>query len=351
MNLIAPPDLSLADDPVIYKVLDAEPLAQLTLQFLIGNTNYINIVAYADSQGVAIVDISDLLIPFTPTLSFDYIGHSLTGGVRFALRAINNAPIPVPESHYAIRGTVGTYNKRNKQTIESLIIDTNATPFLTGRVKSNYVSYYRSELLYADLYYVKADENTLTWITDRGNEFQDKGNTCGGTVEVLSGKALATRYNPGGGLEPYYYNSLTGTLTEPGEIPLATFFIYIDDDPIADEKHIMRFINNYGVWECILICSPLYNNPDIDDAPEYLQEDASFVRPKHLQRRTLTEKYTINSGLLDNIRLRLIKEMLQSDSVQILIDEKWYDCKVNAAIDIEVTIRTPQSVQLNIEIL
>ena len=70
-----------------------------------------------------------------------------------------------------------------------------------------------------------------------------------------------------------------------------------------------------------------------------------------MQRRQLTERYSLSTGHLDTARLRTLKDLLRSEQVQILIDNEWYDCKTTASVDVSAIIRTPQSVQLDVELL
>ena len=347
MYASSPLYLCLVDDPVIYTVTGCDPFASVRLQILIAGTKTVNLIIYADAQGEATVNISDILIPLTPTLECD---NGVTGGTTFSLRYINDESIS-GDMHIAIRGSVGIYNNLAGQNIYTLIINQNANPFFTHRVEGDTLTFYRSELKNMDLFFAKADDTTLSILI--GGALEDTAYyNSSSTIGALSGAELAGTHRVivNGRPKQITYNFCLATLLDDNEEPLAQYNINIINDPKSDEMHLFRFINTFGVWECMLITGEAQNNPEAED-PEIFESETNYILQKSMQRREITERYSLSTGHLDTIRLRILKELLRSEHVQMRINEDWYDCKVTASIDMSVVIRTPQSVQLDVELL
>lgn len=352
MNATSPFYLCLVDDPVVYTVTGCDPYASVRLQFLIDNpflidnTETVDLIIYADAHGYASVNISDILIPYTPMLELDD-DDMIFGGTTFSLTYINDEAISGDE-HLAIRGSVGSFNNLVGQNIYTLIINQNANPFLTHRIVGNSVSFYRSELKNADLFFVKAEDTSLSVMLG-GTISKTVYYNSSSNIGVLKGEDLTKTHRVGARLRKYYF-CLATLLNEDNE-PVAEYTININDDPECDEMHLFRFINSFGVWECMLMTGEAQNNPEAEDPEIFESETAAYVRQKSMQRRQLTERYSLSTGHLDTARLRTLKDLLRSEQVQILIDNEWYDCKTTASIDVSAIIRTPQSVQLDVELL
>ncbi len=343
-----------ANDPIVYMFFVNRNLIgkRIVLKFEV-NGNEQRVVAVARDltiTGMVMVDIADLVSPYLSTLYIDQTNQKIGGYATFRLVAFRDALLADDSfiaysdvQHVAIKGSIGELNRAEGKDIQSAIIANNAFPLLSAhQTGSDTAQFYASELSELEMFLLSSEDGSITLVRRGQHSTEDYSDSIivedDTQLAAFAGADIV-------GEDPSGYRRFT-LKTGGGGI----YYIDVDADPDTDESHLFRFVNKYGVYDAVLFTGILQNNPAAN-APDTYYTSNSYLRTRLMQRRILTEKYVLNTGFIDSMRLDIVKQMLQSEMVQIRLGDDYVDCIVSANIDLPVVFRQPQSINLEIEIL
>ena len=127
--------------------------------------------------------------------------------------------------------------------------------------------------------------------------------------------------------------------------------IAIENDPITDETHLIRWTNSMGAPEVLLLTGELQDISEVTEPELYIasQDLRSTIRKQ--KRNTITTKYTLHTGYLTPARIIALRDMLSSEEVELKIDDEWILVSVTADVKHAVHQREPEDFELTIEVL
>lgn len=294
------------------------------------------------------IDLSDILKPNTYRYKIAANG-SIFGAAIVKLTKIDGADVDLDADHFCLPGT----SSGLKTTISDVLPDTEH-PFLVARGnEQGSLHFYRSELkemecIYAIISTAYADYAIETDNRDRDDQDLDYKIVSNPTLYNLIGILLSDD-------DHSHYaicrdaNALFLLMENYGWHRRG---ISIDDDPITDEIHLIRWTNSMGALEVLLLTGEMQDVSEVGEPELYVlsQNLRSTIR-KQKRRRSVTTKYTLQTGYLTPARIIALFDMISSDEVELKIDDEWIPVSVTADAKHAVHQREPENFELTIEVL
>lgn len=166
----------------------------------------------------------------------------------------------------------------------------------------------------------------------------------------------------------YYFNRIhpyghlffadLSDITEVGMYSLVPYqqqtslYIEVVSDPVAEQSHLIRYINSYGVMECLLVTGEVIYVPEFTDAEASLQMDMYGQLRNIPSTSTMREKLTIQTGYQTQDRQLMFRDMLTSKWVWIDYDGETRRCKITCeGYEKQLTQTKPFNLTLNVDFM
>ena len=295
------------------------------------------------------IDLSDILKPNTYRYRIAGVNRSIFGAAIIKLTKIDGTDVDLDANHYCLPGT----SSGLKTTINDVLPDTEH-PFLVARGnEQGSLHFYRSELEEMEYIYAIISTAYADYAIETDNRDQDD--------QDLSDKIVAN---------PTLYNLIGIWLRDDVHTQYAIYRdanalflmmenygwhrrgISIDDDPITDEIHLIRWTNSMGALEVLLLTGEMQDVSEVGEPELYISSQSlrSTIR-KQKRRRSVTTKYTLQTGYLTPARIIALFDMISSDEVELKIDDEWVPVSVTTDAKHAVRQREPENFELTIEVL
>lgn len=295
------------------------------------------------------IDLSDILKPNTYRYRIAGVNRSIFGSAIVKLIKIDGEDVDLDTNHFCLPGT----SSGLKTTINDVLPDTEH-PFLVARGnEQGSLHFYRSELKEMEYIYAIISSAYADYAIETDNRDRDDRD--------LSDKIVAnpTLYNLIGiwlrddNLSQYAIcqdaNALFLLMENYGWHRRG---ISIDDDPITDEIHLIRWTNSMGALEVLLLTGEMQDVSEVEEPELYISSQSlrSTIR-KQKRRSVITTKYTLQTGYLTPARIIALFDMISSDEVELKIDDEWIPVSVTTDAKHAVHQREPETFELTIEVL
>ncbi len=322
-----------------------------------GQTTYetktVDIVSYPNLIANGIwdehtIDLSDILKPNTYRYRIAGVNRSIFGAAIVKLTKIDGTDVDLDANHFCLPGT----SSGLKTTISDVLPDTEH-PFLVARGnEQGSLHFYRSELKEMEYIYAIISTAYADYAIETDNRDRDD--------QDLSNKIVAN---------PTLYNLKGIWLSDDNHSQYAIYRdanalfllmenygwhrrgISIDDDPITDEIHLIRWTNSMGALEVLLLTGEMQDASEVGEPELYISSQSLRSTIRKQKRRSVTTKYTLQTGYLTPARIIALFDMLSSDEVELKIDDEWIPVSVTADPKHAVHQREPENFELTIEVL
>lgn len=363
LNLVKPNNPCFVADGIVYNLVatgsDAEHKPRvMTFEMYVldeTRTNYITktvkIVSHPNrialiSRDQHSIDISDIIKPNTYRYRIVGVNRSIFGLVKVKLIKIDGEDVNLDTDHFCLPGT----SSGLKTTINDVLPETEH-PFLVARGnEQGSLHFYRSELKEMECIYAIISTAYADYAIETDNRDRDD--------QDLSDKIVAN---------PALYNLIGICLRYTSQYAIyqdanALFLlmknngwhrrgISIDDDPITDEIHLIRWTNSMGALEVLLLTGEMQDASEIGEPELYISNQSLRSTIRKQKRRLVTTKYTLQTGYLTPARIIALFDMISSDEVELKIDDEWIPVSVTADAKHAVHQREPENFELTIEVL
>lgn len=291
------------------------------------------------------IDLSDILKSNTYRYKIATNG-SIFGAAIIKLTKIDGTDVDLDANHFCLPGT----SSGLKTTISDVLPDTEH-PFLVARGNERgSLHFYRSELEEMECIYAIISTAYADYAIETDNRDRDD--------QDLSDKIVAN---------PTLYNLIGIYLRDKNQYAIyrdanALFLlienygwhrrgISIDDDPITDEIHLIRWTNSMGALEVLLLTGEMQDVSEVGEPELYISSRILRSTIRKQKRRSVTTKYTLQTGYLTPARIIALFDMLSSDEVELKIDDEWIPVSATADAKHAVHQREPENFELTIEVL
>lgn len=294
------------------------------------------------------IDLSDILKPNTYRYRIAGVSRSIYGSAIVKLIKIDGEDVDLDTNHFCLSGT----SSGLKTTINDVLPDTEH-PFLVARGnEQGSLHFYRSELEEMECIYAIISTAYADYAIETDNRDRDD--------QDLSDKIVAN---------PTLYNLIGIWLRDDDHSQYAIYRdanalfllmenygwhrrgISIDDDPITDEIHLIRWTNSMGALEALLLTGEMQDVSEVEEPELYISSQSLRRTIRKQKRRSVTTKYTLQTGYLTPARIIALFDMLSSDEVELKIDDEWIRVSVTADAKHAVHQREPENFELTIEVL
>jgi len=291
------------------------------------------------------IDLSDIIKPNTYRYKIATNG-SILGAAIIKLTKIDGSDVDLDANHFCLPGT----SSGLKTTTSDVLQDTEH-PFLVARGnEQGSLHFYRSELKEMECIYAIISTAYADYAIETDNRDRDD--------QDLSDKIVAN---------PTLYNLIGIYLCNANQYAIcrdanALFLlmenygwhrrgISIDDDPITDEIHLIRWTNSMGALEVLLLTGEMQDVSEVGEPELYISSQSIRSTIRKQKRRSVTTKYTLQTGYLTPARIIALFDMISSDEVELKIDDEWVPVSVTADTKHAVHQREPENFELTIEVL
>ena len=349
-----PVDFSFAADGVAYQItispdtgeeLQHKQIFTFRIEPGSGEAENIAIVSFptqnTQGQDVYNIDLSDIISALTST--YQTSGRRIISGyVSVRLWEVGDVSVSDPWATI-LPGTAGGV----KLTGE---LPANIHPFLLARGnEEGSLHFYRSELAAMEyIYAIIPDAYTGLKI-----------GTDDATVDIQS-QVLVDVY-AGSKLFGIYLNATSYSIAESANALFVGFHNFTEDirssmlsimeDPDTDDTHMLKWINSMGATEVLLLTGEMRDISEIDNPDLYITMQTPRETQRSYLRRSVTTKYSLQTGYLTPARICALKDLLTSDSVYIKQDDQWIQVLVSADTAHAVHQRDPENFELTIEVM
>lgn len=294
------------------------------------------------------IDLSDILKPNTYRYRIAGVNRSIFGSAIVKLIKIDGEDVDLDTNHFCLPGT----SSGLKTTINDVLPDTEH-PFLVARGNEHgSLHFYRSELEEMEYIYAIISTAYADYAIETDNRDRDD--------QDLSDKIIAN---------PTLYNLIGIWLHDSDHSQYAIYRdanalfllmenygwhrrgISIDDDPITDEIHLIRWTNSMGALEVLLLTGEMQDASEVGEPELYISSQSLRSTIRKQKRRSVTTKYTLQTGYLTPARIIALFDMLSSDEVELKIDDEWIPVSATADAKHAVHQREPENFELTIEVL
>ena len=294
------------------------------------------------------IDLSDILKPNTYRYKIAANG-SILGAAIVKLTKIDGTDVDLDTNHFCLPGT----SSGLKTTISDVLPDTEH-PFLVARGNEHgSLHFYRSELeemeyIYAIISTAYADYAIETDNRDRDDQKLFDKIVANPTLHNLIGIWLSNDIHS----QYAIYGDANALFLLMENYGWHRRGISIDDDPITDEIHLIRWTNSMGALEVLLLTGEMQDVSEVEEPELYISSQSlrSTIR-KQKRRSVITTKYTLQTGYLTPARIIALFDMISSDEVELKIDDEWIPVSVTADAKHAVRQREPENFELTIEVL
>ena len=294
------------------------------------------------------IDLSDIIKPNTYRYRKSAMGN-IYGLAAVKLTKIDGSSVSLDTNYnWCLPGT----SSGLKTTVNDVLPDTEH-PFLVARGnEQGSLHFYRSELKEMEYIYAIISTAYAEYAIETDNRDQDD--------QDLSDKIVAN---------PTLYNLIGIWLRDDNHSQYAicqdanALFllmenygwhrrgISIDDDPITDEIHLIRWTNSMGALEVLLLTGEMQDVSEVGEPELYISSQSLRSTIRKQKRRSVTTKYTLQTGYLTPARIIALFDMISSDEVELKIDDEWIPVSVTADAKHAVRQREPENFELTIEVL
>lgn len=359
-----PASVCFASDGVSYLVIDTDPTsnAPRSFKFKLGvesdsepDNEYITVdlVCYPEKgeqgENSFSIDLTDIIQAYTGRYHvFNYRDAEIYGYVTVQLTHIDGTASALDSTdHLCLPGTSGGLTLTG-------VMPSNKHPFLLARgEEEGSLHFYRSEL--------QAMEEIFAFITNEYDDFHIDTDNEQADQQDYDSKILAIsgRFNligiwlDGDAVSRFHIYSDANILMlyyHYNEEFLINS-ISIQDDPSTDESYLIRWTNSMGAREALLLTGELQDISEVEDQDPYITSQTVNSTNRSYKRRTVTTKYSLQTGYLTPARIIALMDMLTSDSVSIKIDGEWVPVLITTDAKHAVHQREPETFELTIEVL
>ena len=293
------------------------------------------------------VDLADIIKPNTYRYK-PHLNSAIYGLAVVKLKKIDGTDVNLDTNHFCLPGT----SSGLKTTTNDVLPDTEH-PFLVARGNEyGSLHFYRSELKEMEYIYAIVSNAYSEYAIETDNKDQDD--------QDLSDKTIANGglYNLVGIWLKNNEQSQYGIYCDANALFLLMEYygwkrraIAIDDDPITDETHLIRWTNSMGAPEVLLLTGEIQDASEAGEPELYVSTQSLKSTIRKQKRRSVTTKYTLHTGYLTPARIIALFDMLSSEEVELKIDDEWVPVSVTADVKHAVHQREPESFELTIEVL
>lgn len=359
-----PASVCFAADCVSYLVIDTDPTsnAPRSFKFKLGvesnhaaDNEYITVdlVCYPEKgeqdENRFSIDLTDIIQAYTGRYHvFNYRDAEIYGYATVQLTHIDGTASPLDSTeHLCLPGTSGGLTLTG-------VMPSNKHPFLLARgEEEGSLHFYRSEL--------QAMEEIFAFVTNEYDDFHIDTDNRQADQQDYGSKILSIsgRFN-------LFGIWLDGDVVSQFQIYsdaniLMLYYHYyeeflinsisIQDDPSTDESYLIRWTNSMGAREALLLTGELQDISEVENQDPYITSQTVNSTNRSYKRRTVTTKYSLQSGYLTPARIIALKDMLTSDSVDIKIGGEWVPVLITTDAKHAVKQREPETFELTIEVL
>ena len=359
-----PASVCFAADGVSYLVIETDPTsnAPRSFKFKLGvesesepDNEYITVdlVCYPEkgdqNENRFSIDLTDIIQAYTRRYHvFDYRYAEIYGYVTVQLTHIDGTASALDSTdHLCLPGTSGGLTLTGA-------IPSNKHPFLLARgEEEGSLHFYRSELQAMEAIFAFITNEYDDFHIDTDNEQADQQDYDSKTLTIpgrfnligiwLDGDAVSRFqiYSDANILMLYYHYNEEFLINS----------ISIQDDPSTDESYLIRWTNSMGAREALLLTGELQDISEVEDQDPYITSQTVNSTNRSYKRRTVTTKYSLQTGYLTPARIIALMDMLTSDSVSIKIDGEWMPVLITTDTKHAVKQREPETFELTIEVL
>lgn len=359
-----PASVCFAAEGVSYLVIDTDPTsnAPRSFKFKLGvesdsepGNEYITVdlVCYPEKgdqgENRFSIDLTDIIQAYTGRYHvFNYRDAEIYGYVTVQLTHIDGTTSALDSTeHLCLPGTSGGLTLTGA-------MPSNKHPFLLARgEEEGSLHFYRSEL--------QAMEEIFAFITNEYDDFHIDTDNEQADQQDYDSKILAIsgRFNlfgiwlDGDAVSRFqiYSDANILMLYYHYNEEFLINSISIQDDPSTDESYLIRWTNSMGAREALLLTGELQDISEVEDQDPYIISQTVNSTNRSYKRRTVTTKYSLQTGYLTPARIIALMDMLTSDSVSIKIDGEWVPVLITTDAKHAVKQREPETFELTIEVL
>ena len=359
-----PASVCFTADGVSYLVIDTDPTsnAPRNFKFKLGvesdsapDNEYITteLVCYPEKgdqgENRFNIDLTDIIQAYTGRYHiFNYSDAEIFGYATVQLTHIDGIASELDSAeHICLIGTSGGLTLTG-------VMPSDKHPFLLARgEEEGSLHFYRSEL--------QAMEAIFAYVTNEYHDFHIDTDNAQANQQDYDEKMLHAPdcFNLfgiwlGGNLQSQFY------IYSDANILMLYYHWYdeflinsisIQDDPSTDESYLTRWTNSMGAREALLLTGELQDISEVEDQDPYITSQTVNSTNRSYKRRTVTTKYSLQTGYLTPARIIALKDMLTSDSVDIKIDGEWVPVLITTDTKHAVKQREPETFELTIEVL
>ena len=359
-----PASVCFSADGVSYLVIDTDPTsnAPRSFKFKLGvesdsepDNEYITVdlVCYPEKgdqdENRFSIDLTDIIEAYTGRYHvFDYRYAEIYGYVTVQLTHIDGTASALDSTdHLCLPGTSGGLTLTGA-------MPSNKHPFLLARgEEEGSLHFYRSELQAMEEIFAFITNEYEDFHIDTDNEQADQQDYDSKILAIsgrfnligiwLDGDAVSRFqiYSDANILMLYYHYNEEFLINS----------ISIRDDPSTDESYLIRWTNSMGAREALLLTGELQDISEVEDQAPYITSQTVNSTNRSYKRRTVTTKYSLQTGYLTPARIIALMDMLTSDSVYIKIDGEWVPVLITTDTKHAVKQREPETFELTIEVL
>ena len=319
----------------------------------------LSVVSIGEEQGEDnyIVDLTDIIMSYATALTAYIDNHqvvrdgTLMGYAKVQLLSIGDTAM-TDTAHVCLPGSSGGLKLTG-------VMSANTHPFLLARGNEDgALHFYRSEL--------EAMEDIYCYITNFYGEYHIETDNAVEGDQDLDGKYIFIDgvhnifgiwliddvysqygiYRDANALFVHYHY-----YDEHENEKAIIHAIAIMDDPDTDDCCMLKWTNSMGAPEALLLTGEMRDISEIDNPDLYITQQTPKETRRSFLRRSVTTKYSLQTGYLTPARVRAMKDMLTSDSVYMKMDGEWIQVLVTADTAHAVHQREPENFELTIEVL
>lgn len=359
-----PASVCFAADGVSYLVIDTDPTSNAPRSFKFKldvesdsepDNEYITVdlVCYPEkgdqNENRFSIDLTDIIEAYTGRYHvFDYRYAEIYGYVTVQLTHIDGTASALDSTdHLCLPGTSGGLTLTGA-------MPSNKHPFLLARgEEEGSLHFYRSELQAMEAIFAFITNEYDDFHIDTDNEQADQQDYDSKILAIsgrfnligiwLDGDAVSRFriYSDANILMLYYHYNEEFLINS----------ISIQDDPSTDESYLIRWTNSMGAREALLLTGELQDISEVEDQDPYITSQTVNSTNRSYKRRTVTTKYSLQTGYLTPARIIALMDMLTSDSVSIKINGEWVPILITTDAKHAVKQREPETFELTIEVL
>lgn len=359
-----PASVCFVADGISYLVIDTDPTsnAPKSFKFKLGvesdfgpDNEYITVdlVCYPvkgdQDENRFSIDLTDIIQAYTGRYHvFDYNEAEIFGYATVQLTHIDGTASELDNTeHLCLPGTSGGLTLTG-------VMPSDKHPFLLARgEEEGSLHFYRSEL--------QAMEAIFAFVTNEYHDFHIDTDNGQADQQDYGSKILAIsgRFNLFGIWLDGDIHSQFQIYSDANILMLYYHYyeeflinsISIQDDPSTDESYLIRWTNSMGAREALLLTGELQDISEVEDQDPYITSQTVNSTNRSYKRRTVTTKYSLQTGYLTPARIIALMDMLTSDSVDIKIDGEWVPVLITTDAKHAVKQREPETFELTIEVL